>query len=120
MRRRSTTTGLMVDASQVLQEMVGMLSYPERGAAIFASGHVSRRVASWRTRAESLRSKIFRVPSGFLSEISAVMMSGGQGCCHTRLVPKPPGFRPTPPPPRPDARGVAESHMGRFSADDLR
>ena len=73
----------MVDASQVLQETVGILSNPEQGAAIFASGHVSRRVALWRTRAASLRLEFVRVLSGFLSKISALMMLGDQGCCHT-------------------------------------
>ena len=46
MQRRSATTGLIVDASRVLQEMVGVLSDPERGTAMFASGHTSKRIAS--------------------------------------------------------------------------
>ena len=109
----------MVDASRVLQEMVGMLSDPKWGEAIVASGHVSRRVASWRMRAASSRSEFFRVPSGFLSEISAVMMLGGQECGHTRQIPDPDGFSHAPPP-RPDARGVTESQVGKFLTDDLR
>ena len=96
MQRRSATTRLMTDASRVLQETVGVVSDPEWSATIFASGHKSRRVASWRTRAESLRSEFVRVTSGFLSNISAVMVSGGQGCRHTRLVPDLGGFIHTP------------------------
>ena len=46
MRRRSTTTGLIVDASLVLQEMVGVLSDPEQGAASLASSTAARRVSS--------------------------------------------------------------------------
>ena len=83
--------------------MVGMLSDPDRGAAIVATGHVSRRVASWRTKSASLRSEFVGVPSVFLSEISALMMSGGQGCRHTILVPDPDGFSHTTPDPMPEA-----------------
>ena len=103
MRKRSATTKLVVDASLVLQETVGVLSDPNQGAAIVDSGHVSSRVASWRTRAASLRSEFLRVPSGFLSNISALMMSGGQGYRHTRLFPDPYGFSHTPPAPMPEA-----------------
>ena len=92
-QKRFETTGLIVDASRVLQETVDVLSDPNRGAAIVASGHVSSRAASWRTRAASSRLKMFvRVPSGFLYQISALMMFGGQGCRHTRLVPDPDVF----------------------------
>ena len=66
MWRRSATTGLMVDDSQLIQEMVGVLSDPKQSAAIVTSGHVSRMVASWRTRATSLRLEFVRVPSIFL------------------------------------------------------
>ena len=76
MRRRPETTGLVVDASLVLQETVGMLSDPDQGVDIFFSGHISSRVASWRTRAASSRSEFVRVPSGFLSEISALILCG--------------------------------------------
>ena len=66
MRRRIENTRLMVDASRVLQEMVGMLSNPERGAAIVVSGHISRRVASGRTRNAKLKVVVcqdpFRIP----------------------------------------------------------
>ena len=89
--------GFMVDASRVLQETVGMLSDTEQGAAIFTSGQASRGVASWKTRAASSSSEFVRVPSGFLSDISAAMMLGVQGCRHTRLVPDPDGFSHTRP-----------------------
>ena len=46
MRRRSETYGLIVDASHVLQDSIGVLSNPERGAAMFASEQTFRRVAS--------------------------------------------------------------------------
>ena len=97
MRRRSTTTGFMVDESLVLQETVGVLYSPGRGVAIFVSGHAPRRVASCRTREESSRSEFVRVPLGFLSEIIAAMILGGHGCCHKRLVPDMDGFSHNPP-----------------------
>ena len=102
----------------MLQETVGVLSDTEQGAAIVASGHVSIRVASWRTRTAILRLEFVRFPLGFLSEISAAVMSGGQGCHHTRLVPDMDRFSYIPP--YPDARGVAESQVGRFLTGDLR
>ena len=76
-----------VQCPRVLQEMLGVLSDPDWGAAIVASGHVSRRLASWRTRAASSRLEFVRVPSEFLSEISELMMLGSQGCRHMILVP---------------------------------
>ena len=99
MQRRSANTGLVVNASRVLQETVGVFSDPKRGAAIVVSGQILRRVDLWRTRAASSRSEFVRVHSGFLSEMSAAMIPGGQGCRHTRLVPDPDVFSHTPPPP---------------------
>ena len=46
MQRSSTKNVLVADASHVLHETVSTLSNPERGAAIFAPGHTSGRVAS--------------------------------------------------------------------------
>ena len=46
MQRKSATTRLMLDASHVLQETVGVLYNPKWGSAMFASGHTSKRVAS--------------------------------------------------------------------------
>ena len=45
MRRRSTTTELIVDASRMLQETVCVLFDPERGVAIIDPGHNFSRVA---------------------------------------------------------------------------
>ena len=101
MRRKSATTGLVVDTSLVLQEMVGVLYDPDWGAAIVASGHVSSKVDLWRTRAASSRLEFVRVPSVFLSDISALMMSDCQGFRPTRLVPDQNWFSHTPPAPMP-------------------
>ena len=103
MQRRSATTGLMVDASLFFQEMVGVLSDPGRVAAVVAYGKVSSRVASWRKRVAISRSEFVKVPSGLLSEISALMMLGSQGCRYTILVPDLDGFSHTPPAPMPEA-----------------
>ena len=65
MRRRSATTGLIMEASCVLQEKVGVLSEPEHGDAMLALGTASRRVASYKTRAASLISEFVIVPWGF-------------------------------------------------------
>ena len=97
MRSSSATTRLVVNASRMLQKTVGVLSNPERGAAIFASGYVSRRVALWRTRVASSRSDFSRFPSVFMYGISFLMMLVGQGCRHTRLVPDMDRFSYTPP-----------------------
>ena len=61
--------GLMVDAYCVIQETVGVLSDPERGAAMFASGHTSRRVASRRTRLTISRSELVSVSPIFCPRI---------------------------------------------------
>ena len=45
MRRRSVTTGLIVEDSFVLQETAVVLSDPERGAASLAPGTAKSRVA---------------------------------------------------------------------------
>ena len=50
-----------------------------------------------------LKVRFFRVLSVFLSGISAVMMSGVQGCHHKRLVPDPDEFSHNPPAPIPEA-----------------
>ena len=62
MRRRSATTGLIMEASHVLQETVCVLSEPERSAAMRALGTASRRVVSCKTRAASSRSELVIVP----------------------------------------------------------
>ena len=62
MRRRSATTRLIMEASRMPQETVGVLSEPERSAAMRALGNASRRVASYKTRVVSLRSELVIVP----------------------------------------------------------
>ena len=45
MRRRSATTGLIVEASHMLHKTVGVLFYPERGTDMHAVGNDAMRVA---------------------------------------------------------------------------
>ena len=45
MRRRFATTGLIIEASNVLHEIVGVLSDPEHGAAMRTVGTATKRVA---------------------------------------------------------------------------
>ena len=87
MRRRSTTTGLIIDASLVLQEMVEVLSDPERGAAMCASGTAARVVASCRTSAANSRSELVIVSSVFFEETRLVIISSGRGWRHTISFP---------------------------------
>ena len=79
MWRRSVTTGLITKASCVLKETFGMLSEPERGTSIRALVNSSRRVASFITRAESLRSELVIVPLGLADENNYTVTSAGQG-----------------------------------------
>ena len=46
MQRMSTSTGLIIKDSFVLQDIVGMLSYPEQGSARLVSVTDTSRVAS--------------------------------------------------------------------------
>ena len=80
MWRRSTTTGLIVEASHMLQETVGVLSDPERGVDMHASRTDTRRVTSWRTRAERSRSEFVIATFRFVDKNKYAMISGGQGC----------------------------------------
>ena len=77
MRRRSATTGLITEASRVLQETVGVLLEPERGAAMQVLGNASRRVASYITRATSSKSELVLVPLGFVDKTSTAVTSAG-------------------------------------------
>ena len=79
MQRRSVTTGLIVKALRVLQGTVRVLSNPEFGTAMRASGTDSRRVAWWRMRTGSSRSDFMIVPLIFFNKNKSAMMSGGQG-----------------------------------------
>ena len=58
MRRRSATNGFIIKDSRVIQETVGVLSEPERGANMQALGTASRRVASCRMRVASSESEL--------------------------------------------------------------
>ena len=65
--------------SRVLQKTVGVLFDPELGSSMFASGHTSRRVASWRTNAVILRLELASAPTVLVFATNSTMMSGGQG-----------------------------------------
>ena len=85
MRRRSATTGLIVDYSHVVQVTVGVLFEPDWDAAMFVSENTSRIEASSIMRAESSRSELVSVLRGLVLETNAKIMSGGQGLLHTML-----------------------------------
>ena len=102
-RKRSATTGFIVEASSMLQETVGVLSDPEQGAASLVSGTATSRVASWRTSAASSKSKLVIVPSLFVEETRSEMISAGQGWRHTRSFPKQDVSSHTPPALSPEA-----------------
>ena len=74
MRRRSATTGFIVDASLVLQETVGVLSDPERGSPMRASGTAARIVASCRTSTANYRLEFVISPSLCFEETSLSMI----------------------------------------------
>ena len=77
LQRRSATIRLMVDASRVQHETVGVLSNTERGLDMFTSGHTYMRVALLKTRLASSKSELESVLPRFLSDNNN-MMSGGQ------------------------------------------
>ena len=85
MQRRSATTRLIVKASRMLQETVGISSDLGCGADMNVSGTTASRVASWRTRAADYRLEFVIVPLRFFDRTKSVMMSGGQECRQTRL-----------------------------------
>ena len=101
-RRRSATTGFIVEASFMLQETVGVLYDPDRGAASLASGTAVSRFASWRTSAASSKSELVIVPSLFVEETRSAMMSASQGWRHTRSFPEWDGSSHTSPAPSPE------------------
>ena len=84
MRRRSATNGLIVDASFVLQETVGVLYEPKHGSAMRASGTDARSVASCRTSAANYRLKLIIFPSLFVKEMRLAMIYSGQGWHHIK------------------------------------
>ena len=66
MQRWSVTTRLVVEASCMLHDTVGVLSDLDRGAAMRAVGTDTMNVASQRTRAVSSRSELAILPSIFV------------------------------------------------------
>ena len=80
MRRRSATTGLIIEASYVLHETVGVLLEPERGAAMQSLGTALGRVDSCITRATRSRSEFIIVSSGLVENTNSAVTSAGQGC----------------------------------------
>ena len=85
MRRRSATTGLIIEASCVLQETVVVLYKPECDAAMQDLGTALRRVDSCRTRVAILRSELVIVLCGLVGDNNSEVTSAGQGCLQTRL-----------------------------------
>ena len=67
MRRRSSTTGLMIYTYCILQETVGVLADPDRGVDMFTSEHATRIVASRRRRVVRSRSELVSAPPGLVS-----------------------------------------------------
>ena len=63
----------------MLHNTVGMLTDPECGAAMCAVETATRRVALWRTRAESSRSDFVIVPLRFLDKTNSVIIPVSQG-----------------------------------------
>ena len=70
MQRRSATTGLIVEASRMIQDMVAVLFDLERGTAMRASGTASRMVASWRTMAARSMLEFAIFPLIFLTRLN--------------------------------------------------
>ena len=94
-----TTTGLMVEASHVIQKMMGVLSDPEWGSAMLNLGSYASRVALWRMRTESSRSELVSVPTGLVSKTKESVLSDVKGWLHTVVVPDLVGSRHTLPTP---------------------
>ena len=84
MRRRSAVTGLIVDSSLVLQELVIVLSDPERGSAINFFVTAARSVDSCRTIVANSRTELVIVPSIIVEEKRLSMTSSGQVWSHTK------------------------------------
>ena len=79
MQRRSAITGLVVEASRVIHEMVSVLSKPECGEAMRAVETAARMVALWRTRAVISRLDFVGKTLVFVDETNYVIIYGGQG-----------------------------------------
>ena len=103
MRRSFLTTRLIVKASRMLSETVGVLSDPECGAAMCVVGNSTRRVVLWRTSTASSGLEFVIVPSIFVDETKYEMISGGQGWRHTKFWIDPEGSIYISPAPRSEA-----------------
>ena len=79
MQSRSATIRLIMEASRMLHETVGVLSNPEHGVAMRASGTTGRIVALLRTRVASSRLELVSWPSRLVAKIKSLMMSDDQG-----------------------------------------
>ena len=79
MQRRPAATGMIVETFHVLHDTVGVFSDPECDAAMCNVGTATRRVALWRTRAESSRSDFVIVPLRFLDKTNSVIIPVSQG-----------------------------------------
>ena len=76
MQRNTVTTRLVVHASHVLQETVGVLSDPERGVVVFDSGHNNSRLSLLRTWEAILRLGLVSIPPELVSMTNTAMMFG--------------------------------------------
>ena len=77
MQRKCTTIGLILEASRVLHNKMGVLYNLERDAPMCASGTATSRVASWITRAASSRSELVICPSRLVADTKLERMSFG-------------------------------------------
>ena len=84
---RLATTRLIVADSFKIHVAVGVLSLPVIGTHPADALHTSGKVASWRTRAASLRSKLVMPLVGYQKLIRLSWMSFGHSKRHTKLVP---------------------------------
>jgi len=77
MRRRSATTGFMVEASLKVHETVGVLSLPVEGARHAEEAEIRGKMASCKTRAASSRSEFVMRPCGLRRLTRSLDMSSG-------------------------------------------
>ena len=102
MWRRSATTGFIVDASTVLQEVVGVLSETEHRSSMRASGTAARSVVLFRTSAANYRSELVIVPFLFVEDKRLAITLSGQKWCHTKSCLEKEGSIHVPPSLRPE------------------
>ena len=85
MCRSSAATGLIVEASRMLHERVGVLSSLECGAAMRTLVTDARRVFSLPTRVASSWSDFVIFPSMFVDETKSTIIYGIHELRHTKL-----------------------------------